>query len=133
MSPGIILPQFFYREEPMVKNASDFNSFFMFAPWKRLEKMAAKPGARMVVGYNYRNPESSDLISLLFGSGVAIWTNTSAAMLATLFRSSRCNQPPKFDSSDCHCRHSIFQEALCSCHTVWWRREANLGGKGFWG
>ncbi len=89
MSPGIILPQFFYREEPMVKNASDFNSFFMFAPWKRLEKMAAKPGARMVVGYNYRNPESSDLISLLFGAGVAIWTNTSAAMLATLFRSSR--------------------------------------------
>ncbi len=52
--------------------------------------MADMRGARIVVGYNYRNPESSDLISLLFGTGVAIWTNTSAATLATLFRSSRC-------------------------------------------
>jgi hypothetical protein len=61
----------------------------MFAPWKRLEKMANLHGSRIVVGYNYRNPESSDLISLLFGAGVAIWTNTTAATLASLFRSSR--------------------------------------------
>jgi hypothetical protein len=65
------------------------NAFFMFAPWKRLEKMADLHGARIVVGYNYRNPESSDLISLLFGAGVAIWTNTSAVTLASLFRSSK--------------------------------------------
>jgi hypothetical protein len=62
----------------------------MFAPWKRLEKMAELPGTRIVVGYNYRNPESSDVISLLFGAGVAVWTNTSAPVLASLFRSSRC-------------------------------------------
>jgi hypothetical protein len=53
--------------------------------------MANLHGSRIVVGYNYRNPESSDLISLLFGAGVAIWTNTTAATLASLFRSSRCS------------------------------------------
>ncbi len=76
--------------------------------------MADVRGARIVVGYNYRNPESSDLISLLFGAGVAIWTNTSASTLASLFRSSRsCSAPvllPIYPKT--------LQAALCPCNEI---------------
>ena len=103
--------------------------FCMFAPWKRLEKMADMRGARIVVGYNYRNPESSDLISLLFGAGVAIWTNTSAVTLASLFRSSRC-----FAFFGARIILVLYlkalQEALRSCDAIRGRRAADLGGQG---
>jgi hypothetical protein len=105
------------------------DTFFMFAPWKRLEKMAGMQGARIVVGYNYRNPESSDLISLLFGAGVAIWTNTSAATLASLFRSSRCSAASMLDCV-WHIIVMLFKATLRTCDAVWGRREVNMGGEG---
>ena len=76
--------------------------------------MADVRGARIVVGYNYRNPESSDLISLLFGAGVAIWTNTSAATLASLFRSSRLSPV----STPLPFHPEALQAAICPCNAI---------------